>query len=408
MQLNNYKIVDTNIFLSFPQIINKEDNIVIATDVLRELDGLKMNPNQEIAFQARRAAVLISKAYDRLIFNDDLEESNMKVDDKLLELTRKLSGVLITNDVYLKVKAKIKGIETKGYGGIEEYTGVYYWNVDVDENLYNKEVELVLTTRRPLDFMDLKENQYLIIKSTNGDNLGIYRLEDGILQDVYVKEIKNIWIDRVVPRNDEQICLIDALSNPKLTVIYAGGGFGQGKSYLMNNMALQELKKGTIRKIVYVPNNAYVQNSMELGALPGTSFDKTLPLIGPIVDLVGIDEVNRLIQEEQLEIVPISFMRGRNFDDTIVLVNEAQNLDEEQVKLLIGRVGEGSRIFFDGSLQQVDSSIFKNKSGLKLLLAISNHPKYSKKFATVKLKKVERSETAQIADYLDNVDGTII
>lgn len=150
----------------------------------------------------------------------------MKVDDKLLELTRKLNGVLITNDVYLKVKAKIKGIETKGYGGIEEYTGVYYWNVDVDENLYNKEVELVLTTRRPLDFMDLKENQYLIIKSTNGDDLGIYRLEDEILQNVYVKEIKNIWIDRVVPRNDEQICLIDALSNPKLTVVYAGGGFG--------------------------------------------------------------------------------------------------------------------------------------------------------------------------------------
>lgn len=135
----------------------------------------------------------------------------MKVDDKLLELTRKLNGVLITNDVYLKVKAKIKGIETKGYGGIEEYTGVYYWNVDVDENLYNKEVELVLTTRRPLDFMDLKENQYLIIKSTNGDNLGIYQHKNGFLREIERKPIKNKWIDKITPKNLEQECLFDLL-----------------------------------------------------------------------------------------------------------------------------------------------------------------------------------------------------
>lgn len=404
MQLNNYKIVDTNIFLSFPQIINKEDDIVIATDVLRELDGLKMNPNQEIAFQARRAAVLISKAYDKFIFNDDLEESNMKVDDKLLELTRKLNGVLITNDVYLKVKAKIKGIETKGYGGIEEYTGVYYWNVDVDENLYNKGVELVLTTRRPLDFMDLKENQYLIIKSTNGDDLGIYQHRNGFLREIERKPIKNKWIDKITPKNLEQECLFDLLRQEDITVIYASGCQGVGKSFILNNFALQQLEKGTIKKIVYVPNNAYVEHSLEVGILPGDSFNKMTPMIGPLIDLIGIDAVTRMLEEETLEIVPLAFMRGRNFDDSIVIVNEAQNLNANHIKLLIGRIGHNSRIFMDGSLTQIDSELFKNTNGLKQLLKLSNTP-YSNYFGTVKMNKVERSKTAQIADYLDQIGG---
>lgn len=120
------------------------------------------------------------------------------------------------------------------------------------------------------------------------------------------------------------------------------------------------------------------------------------------MDLIGIDEVVRLMQAESLEIIPIAYMRGRNFDDTIILVNEAQNLDADHVKLLIGRVGENSRLFFDGSLQQIDSDVFKNRNGLRSLLLLPDSP-YKESFATVRLKKIERSKTAQIADYLDTL-----
>ena len=98
-------------------------------------------------------------------------------------------------------------------------------------------------------------------------------------------------------------------------------------------------------------------------------------------------------------------MRGRNFEDSIVLISEAQNLDEDQVKLLIGRIGNGSRIFFDGSLKQIDSTIFKNKNGLKLLLNISKSEEFSKFFSVVRLEQIERSKTAQIADYLDVISS---
>ena len=109
------------------------------------------------------------------------------------------------------------------------------------------------------------------------------------------------------------------------------------------------------------------------------------------------------INKGEIEVVPLATMRGRNFDDAIILVNEAQNLDEDHIKLLIGRVGENSRIIFDGDQKQTDSSLFKNKNGLRLLTKLKDSPKFAPIFGMVKLKKVERSFTAQAADYLDNL-----
>lgn len=138
--------------------------------------------------------------------------------------------------------------------------------------------------------------------------------------------------------------------------------------------------------------------------LPGTSFEKTTPLIGPLIDLIGIDEVTRLLSNEQLEVIPLAYLRGRSFNNAIIIVNEAQNLNANHVKLLIGRVGNNSRIFWDGSLQQIDSELFKNRNGLRSLLKLADSP-YADMFSVVRLNKIERSKTAQIADYLDEIGG---
>lgn len=135
--------------------------------------------------------------------------------------------------------------------------------------------------------------------------------------------------------------------------------------------------------------------------------DKVVGQIGPLVDLVGIDAINQMIAFDQLEVVPMGSIRGRSFQDSIIIVNEAQNLTEDHIKLLIARCGEGTRIFFDGDFKQTDSSIFRNKNGLKLLLQLRKSPIYSKIFATVKLVITERSLTAQASSYLDNLTGGI-
>lgn len=142
---------------------------------------------------------------------------------------------------------------------------------------------------------------------------------------------------------------------------------------------------------------------MEVGTLPGDLLPKISGQIGPLIDLIGIDRVQNMIELEELEVVPIASIRGRSFSNAIVIINEAQNLTEYHIKLLISRCGENSRIFFDGDLKQTDSLIFKDKSGLKLLLKLRESPIYSKIFAAVKLKRIERSLVAQAAEYLDEI-----
>lgn len=410
-------IIDTNILLDYPQIVeDKENELVIITSVLRELDGLKKHINNDIAFKARRAAVYISRNLDNIKFNDKCEKWDIPVDDQLIKIAKKLKGTLVTNDVYLKVRATIKGVENKGHTVRDDYTGIEYWYIDTDENLYNEELEKVYQTGEIPESIKLYENQYLIVKDRNnryvdknGDEcfttMGEFIYKDGKLSIVGKQSIRNQWVDYIKPRNSEQTCLFNALSNKENTIVYAGGGFGRGKSYILNNYALQELEKEHIKKIIYVPNNAFTENTMDIGALPGNLFTKIEGQIGPLIDLVGIDKVQDMIARERLEIIPMGFIRGRSFADSIVIVNESQNLTEDHIKLLIARCGEGTRIFFDGDIKQADSQLFRNKNGLKLLLNLRKSPIYSKMFATVKLVTTERSITAQAAQYLDNLNN---
>lgn len=401
----NY-IIDTNILLDYPQIVEDRNNqIYIATSVLKELDGLKKHINNDIAFNARRAAIYISRNLNQLLFVSECEKWGIPVDDQLIKIAKIKNGILITNDVYLKVRATIDGVETKGYNKKDDYTGVEYWYVDsIDNEKDQEDLSKLLNDNILPPEMVLYENQYLIIKEKSTDKtIKIYVMKDGKPEEVENKKIRNQWIDYIYPRNSEQTCLFNALNNKDNTIIYAGGKYGTGKSFILNNFALQELEKGNIRKIIYIPNNSYVEGSMELGFLPGTDIEKVIPSIGPLIDLVGKDFVNQMIMKEELEIVPLAYIRGRSFKDSIIIVNEAQNLTEDHLKLLIARCGENSRIFFDGDIKQADSQLFRNKNGLKLLLNLRKSPIYCYKFATVNLLKTERSATAEAAQYLDNI-----
>lgn len=408
--MSMYKIVDSNVLLDFPQIIQKEKRLVISTDVLWELDALKKHVNREVAFKARRAAVVISRHIEDITFDNTLETKNLAVDDKLLELTKSYAGELITNDVYLKIKAYTSGIRTSGYGGVEDYTGTETWFIDLNDEAALAEFSAIRDSGAPPKQFVFKENQYLIIKDEKEDEvLGIFVWRQGKLHQVMYHEIKNSWIRKIKPRpkNPEQVCLFDMLAHPEITIVYAGGSFGRGKSFILNNFALQELESGRINKIVYVPNNSYVANTLEVGTLPGELLAKIEGQIGPLVDLVGIDEIQRMLDNRTLEIVPMSQIRGRSFEDSIVIVNEAQNLTEDHIKLLIGRCGEGARLFLDGDYKQADSPIYRDRNGIKLALKLADSEKFAPIFGAVKLLKTERSFTAQAADYLDELTGGI-
>ena len=395
-------LLDTNVLLKYPSVLKTFQNeIVISIRVLEELDGLKKNINTEVAYEARRASHKIIKELENIYFETKVDYTS-SVDNSLISLAKKKGYILISNDLNVIIKCKAKKVQCQKYDKVEtSYTGVKYINFKLDEELYNDTLEEILDKGIPP--FDMKENEFLIVKDQNNTPVCNLIFKNNKLELLNGHGFKSEYVGKVSPRNLEQDCLMELLQNKEISILAATGEYGTGKSFLLTTFALQQLDKGRIDKIVYVPNNSIVENTRELGTLPGTTTDKELIYMGPILDIVGEDRARDMIEHGQIEIVPISVMRGRSFNNSIVLINEAQNLTTEHIKLLIARCGENTRIFFDGDIKQSDSSIFKNKSGLKLLLHLSNSEDYASIFGTVRLNSIERSKTAQASAYLDNL-----
>lgn len=381
--------------------------------VLREIDDLKKNQNYEIGQKARKAAVFISKNMDNIEFYIP-DPPKIATDDQLLSLAKERGAVLITNDVSLKVRAIVMKIDTEGYSWDGDYTGIYYLDIkDMTKEVYDSILaELYETGFYEQEDHTFSYNEYLIVPpydedASNGDT-NIFKYDGAVFKQVYIQTIETNWLinpkkKEIKPRNIEQICLFDSILNKNNQILYVGGPFGTGKTFCTHHYAINQLETGKIKKIVYVPNNSYTQNTMDLGALPGDLIEKVQPIIGPLIDIVGIDQVLDWLHVGQVEIVPVAYIRGRNFTDSIVIVSEAENLTEEHIKLLVGRCGDGTRIFFDGDIHQADSAIFKDRNGLKLLLKLHESGEFSRIFSTVQLVRIERSIVAAAADYLDKL-----
>jgi predicted ribonuclease YlaK len=395
-------LLDTNVLLKYPSVISHFDGeVALSIRVIEEIDGLKKNVNPEVAYEARRASHKILKSLRKIHF--DLKVNRKKsVDDSLIELAKKKKYILVTNDLNVIIKCNAQKVQCQTYDKVEtNYTGVQYLTAEFDEALYNADVEKILDSGIPP--MEMRENEFLIIKDQNDTAMCNLIFKNGKLKLLNGHGIKSDFVGKITPRNLEQDCLMELLYDNSVSILAATGEYGTGKSFILTNFALQQLSKGKINKIVYVPNNSIVENTRELGTLPGDTIDKELVYMGPILDIVGEDRARDMILRGEIEIVPISVMRGRSFNNSIVLINEAQNLTTEHIKLLIARCGEGTRIFFDGDIKQSDSHIFKNKSGLKLLLHLSKSKDYASIFGTIRLNSIERSKTAQASAYLDNL-----
>lgn len=395
-------LLDTNVLLKYPSVLKTFQNeIVISIRVLEELDGLKKSSNSEVAYEARRASHKIIEQLDNIHFETKVEYSS-SVDDSLIALAKKKCYILVSNDLNVLIKCQAKKVQCQKYDKVEtNYTGVKYINFELDEDLYNDILEQMLDTG--LTPFPMRENEFLIVKDQNDKPICNLICKENKLELLNGHGFKSEYVGKITPRNLEQDCLMELLQNKDISILAATGEYGTGKSFLLTTFALHQLDKGRIDKIVYVPNNSIVENTRELGTLPGTTTDKELIYMGPILDIIGEDRARDMIEHGQIEIVPISVMRGRSFNNSIVLINEAQNLTTEHIKLLIARCGTNTRIFFDGDIKQSDSSIFKNKSGLKLLLHLSQSEEYAKIFGTVRLNSIERSKTAQASAYLDNL-----
>lgn len=245
-------------------------------------------------------------------------------------------------------------------------------------------------------------NEYLLAENENGEPIDYFRMGKVRLTRVTQKRIISRYGGAVKPRNPQQVMAVDMLTNPEITIKVLTGRFGSGKTMLMCAAALEQLEKNRVERIIWVRNNVEVKNSKPIGHLPGTYKEKLLPFAMPLADHVGgIDGLELMVNQGKIEIVHLGFIRGRDIKNSIIMCSEAENLTKEHVQLLIGRVGEGSFLWLDGDRKQVDHEVFRDNSGLSVAI---DRLKGHHRFGYVRLAKTERSETAAMADLLDDDD----
>ena len=363
----------------------------ILMSVIRELDNLKTREGAV----GKKARDTIKHIYKNALDNIEDESKDyqidiMPTDQILLNVAKAKDYTLVTADLSLYLQAQARKIESLF--------------IESDKNGYK--LAPTATYLTPEDYASVltgnyekqhPENHFLIY----GEEA--FRIINGTPTIVKYRKIKNEWIGEVKPRNVEQKCLLELLHSDT-PVVAVHSKFGCGKSYLMLNFILQELEKERYKKLIVVPNNSAVSQSREVGTLPGDILEKEMVYLGPLIDLLGPEKIRDMMAREQIEVVPIAFARGRNWDESIVFVSESQNLTSYHMKLLLGRIGEKSRIFFDGDVRQEDNRVFTENSGLVLLHKISS-TESSHMFGSVELRSIERSPVARLADVLDKITG---
>jgi PhoH-like ATPase len=222
-----------------------------------------------------------------------------------------------------------------------------------------------------------------------------------------VRRLEKKSVYGIKPRNAEQTFSIDVLTDPEIKLIALTGKAGTGKTLLALAAALEQHRQFEqillARPIVALSNR-------DLGFLPGDAMEKINPYMQPLYDNLGVikhvfnarspeyQKIEELQKEDRLEITPLAYIRGRSLSNVFFIIDEAQNLTPHEIKTIITRAGEGTKMIFTGDLQQIDSPYLDIKSnGLAYL---TERMKGQDIFAHINLLKGERSFLAELASNL--------
>lgn len=244
------------------------------------------------------------------------------------------------------------------------------------------------------------ENEYLLVKNNDGAIVDKMVYRNGALERVPFQTLSNSFLGKIKPRNPQQQLTIDTLLHPDSKIKLIKGVYGSGKDYLMLAAALQLIEKKKFDKLIFIRPNIGVRGLPEIGALPGSADEKLAWTLAPLYDKVGGEEgVKMMIEHGILESVPLLFIRGRSFENSIIYMTEGQNMTTEIAKLVIGRVGEGSELWINADTHQTDKKMFDEDNGVnKMIERLAGN----KLFSYVYMPKTERSSVAELATLLDD------
>jgi len=432
-------ILDTNVLLhDYKCIYNfQENDIVIPIVALEELDKFKKG-NDQINYNAREFTRELDKITGDGLFNggvplgeglgklsidtvkpfspefkDSFPDNTpdhriLAIADYTKQHNKDRPVVLISKDINLRMKAKSIGLVSQDYEN-DKIRDIDLFNKsiltqDVPPSIVAKMYESNQTVT--IEDAKIKEvpapHQYYILKSDNSSVLAHYDTFGKVFNRVEKKRIFGIE-----PRNAEQTFSMDALMRPDIQCVSLTGKAGTGKTLLALAAAIQQHESFNqillARPIVPLSNR-------DIGFLPGDIKDKIGPYMQPLYDNLGVIKhrftpqsketmlIEEMLKDERLLITPLAYIRGRSLSKVFFIVDEAQNLTPHEIKTIVTRAGEGTKVVFTGDIEQIDSPYLDAKSnGLSYL---TERMRGQDIFAHVNLVKGERSYLAELASNL--------
>jgi len=428
-------VLDTSVYLTDSNCVNSFNNndIVIPLKVLEEIDKHKKRQDS-VGSQARSIirkldalrdkgslskGVRIEKgfgmvrvsSYNPLCLPDDLdlEDPDNQIiatalsEQEIAPKSRKV--VVVSRDINMRVKCDALGLLTEDYQAEQV--------VDHAEGLYTGRAE-ILVDEQDIDrfyagdeiWMDPKEhtlcpNQFImLISNSNDKKTALARFEDynRPLQKI-IKSNKKVWSTE--PRNKEQQFAFDLLLDPEISVVSLVGKAGSGKTLLALAAGLEQtFGKGSLYKKIVVTKPVEPVGK-DIGFLPGSMEEKMLPWLAPIQDnlqfLMGDDKatLELYMEKGQIEVEAMTFIRGRSISNAFIVIDEVQNMTQHEIKTVLTRVGEGTKIILTGDIEQIDNVyIDATNNGLSYVVEKLKDEKIT---GHVTLLKGERSKVATIA-----------
>ncbi len=346
----------------------------------------------------RRAEnVLLADTADHRILNTALATSDLLANRDV---------ILVTKDTNLRLKAKAFGLIAQDYHNdkIRHLDDLYAGRRSVDD-VPSEVVELLYEDHGEVSAEDVPcvadpvSNENFILRNGSRSVLATYSGRDQLF-----RRITRTFCFGIRPRNADQSFALQALTDPEINLVTLAGKAGSGKTLLSLAAALeceQQFQQILLaRPIVPLSNR-------DLGFLPGDASAKIEPYMQPLFDNLAVlkhenpqsrELVQSMLEEERLQITPLAYIRGRSLQQTYFIVDEAQNLTPHEVKTIITRAGEGTKIVLTGDLQQIDHPYLDSTSNG--LVYVINRMKGQNLHAHVTLEKGVRSALSELAGNL--------
>ncbi len=429
-------VLDTSVLLYDSDAVKnfENHNIAIPITVIEEIDSFKKG-NSVTSYHAREFIRFLDKITDanmiqqwiplngrtrgkiRVVSDEgSAKDANqvfgsVKNDHRILNAAMKLKEdepgkkiTLVTKDINLRLKARALNLDAEDYETIriKDIDHLYKGKTDLHFDANSPINELYKNGKvkySEIDSFNPVSNHYYILKNHSGSALGYYNPRN---KNVELVSSKNAY--GITPRNAEQTFAMHALMNPEILLATITGAAGTGKTLIALACALEQRRQ---YRQIYLARPIVPLSNRDLGYLPGDVKSKIDPYMQPLWDNLNIiknqysesskqyKKVDELVQTEKLSIVPLAYIRGRSLNNVIFIIDEAQNLTPHEIKTIITRAGENTKIIFTGDIFQIDTPYLDAQSnGLSYLVdRMHNNDVY----AHINLEKGERSELANLA-----------